>query len=109
MGVATVLLLATLAQTSPAGTNAQDRAKAQTLLDEGATLYARGDHTGALDRFNAAYAACPSSKIWFNIGQTYRVLGRPVEARDAYQHFLDEVPNASREDREDAQASLDGL
>jgi hypothetical protein len=109
MGMAAVLILATLAQTAAAGTNAQDRARAQTLLGEGATLYEHGDYMGALDRFNAAYAAYPSSKIWFNIGQAYRVLGRPVEARDAYRHFLDEVPNASRENREDAQASLEGL
>jgi hypothetical protein len=106
MGVVPILMLAILAQTSPSGTNAQDRARAQGLLAEGATLYGRGDYLGALNRFNAAYAAYPSSKIWFNIGQANKALGRPVEAHEAYQKFLREVPNASPEDKADAQTSL---
>jgi hypothetical protein len=109
MGVVPFLVLATLAQASGAGTNAQDRVKAQSLLGEGATLYGRGDYLGALEKFDAAYAAYPSSKILFNIGQTNRLLGRPLEAREAYQRFLDEVPNASREDRSDAQTWLERL
>jgi hypothetical protein len=109
MSVVPLLLLATLAQASSVGTNAQDRTKAQGFLAEGATLYEHGDYLGALDRFNAAYGAYPSSKIWFNIGQTNRVLGRPLEAREAYQKFLDEVPNASREDKADAQSWLEKL
>jgi len=62
MGVASILVLATLAQASTAGTNAQDRAKAQALLGEGVTLYERGNYFGALEKFNSAYAAYPSSK-----------------------------------------------
>ena len=109
MGVASILVLATLAQASTAGTNAQDRAKAQALLGEGATLYQRGNYFGALEKFNSAYAAYPSSKIFFNIGQANRLLGRPLQAREAYQRFLDEAPNASREDRADAQDWLGKL
>jgi hypothetical protein len=109
MTVVPIFMLALLAQAAPGGTNAQDRAKAQGLLVEGASLYSRGDYLGALDRFNAAYAAYPSAKMWFNIGQAYKVLGRPVEAHDAYQKFLAEAPNASPEDRADAQASLKQL
>jgi hypothetical protein len=109
MGVVPVLVLLTLAQASTTGTNAQDRTKAQGLLAEGAALYEHGDYLGALDRFNAAYGAYPSSKIWFNIGQANRLLGRPLEARDAYQRFLDEVPNAAPEDKTDAQAFLESL
>jgi hypothetical protein len=110
MGVVPVLILAaTLAQASTVGTNAQDRTKAQALLGEGATLYERGDYLGALDKFNGAYGAYPSSKILFNIGQTNRLLGRSLEAREAYQRFLDEATNASKEDRTDAQSWLDKL
>lgn len=106
MAVVPVLVLAVLAQAGQVGTNAQDRAKAQGLLAEGASLYGRGDYLGALDKFNAAYTAYPSAKIWFNIGQTYKVLGRPLAAHDAYQKFLDEASTASPEDRADAEASL---
>jgi hypothetical protein len=109
MSVAAILVLATLAQASTVGTNAQDRARAQTLLGEGATLYERGDYLGSLDKFNAAYAAYPSSKILFNIGQAYRLIGRALEARESYQRFLDEATNASREDRTDAQSWMDRL
>jgi hypothetical protein len=110
MGLFPVLLLATtLAQASTVGTNAQDKTKAQSLLGEGATLYERGDYYGALGKFNAAYDVYPSSKILFNIGQTKRLLGRPLDALEAYQRFLDEATNASKEERTDAQAWLDRL
>jgi len=109
MGLFPILILATLAQASTVGTNAQDRAKAQSLLGEGATLYERGDYYGALGKFNAAYDVYPSSKLLFNIGQTKRLLGRPLEALEAYQRFLDEATNASKEERTDAQSWLDRL
>jgi hypothetical protein len=109
MGIVPFLFLATLAQASTVGTNAQDRVQAQVLLGEGATLYEHGDYLGALDRFNSAYAAYPSSKILFNIGQANQLLGRLLDAREAYQKFLDEAPYATREDRTDAQAWLGKL
>jgi hypothetical protein len=109
MAVVPVLVLTVLVQAAQVGTNAEDRAKAQGLLAEGASLYGRGDYLGALDQFNAAYAAYPSAKIWFNIGQTNKVLGRSLEAHDAYQKFLDEATSASPEDRADAEASVKKL
>jgi hypothetical protein len=109
MGAVSILVLAILAQASTTGTNAQDRTRAQALLGEGATMYERGNYFGALEKFKSAYAAYPSSKIFFNIGQVQRLLGRPLEAREAYQRFLDEAPNASREDRADAQDWLGKL
>jgi hypothetical protein len=109
MGAVSILVLAILAQASTAGTNAQDRTRAQALLGEGATMYERGNYFGALEKFKNAYAAYPSSKIFFNIGQVQRLLGRPLEAREAYQRFLDEAPNAAREDRADAQDWLGKL
>jgi hypothetical protein len=109
MGVVPFLVLATLAQATSVGTNAQDRTKAQALLGEGAAFYERGNYLGALERFDSAYAAYPSSKILFNIGQTNRLLGRSLEAREAYQRFLDEATSASRDDRTDAQSWLENL
>jgi tetratricopeptide (TPR) repeat protein len=106
MGTASIVLLTLLAQAAPAALAPQDKAKAQELLADGATLYEKGDYTGALERFHAAYAAYSSPKIWFNIGQANRDLGRPVEALEAFQKFLDGVPDASPEDKADAQASV---
>jgi hypothetical protein len=80
------ILLAPLAEASPAPVP-QDKAKAKELLREGATLYEKGDCTSALEKFKAAYAAYASPKIWFNIGQANRDLGRPVEiARHGRRH-----------------------
>ena len=88
MGTSFVVLLAVLAQLSPPGTDPQSKAKAQDLLTEGSDLYEKGDYAGALEKFNAAYAAYPSPKLMFNIGQANRDLSRPVEALEAFEKFL---------------------
>jgi hypothetical protein len=105
MTTTTIVLLALLAQAAPAAP-LQDKAKAKALLGEGSSLYEKGDYTGALEKFHAAYAAYSSPKIWFNIGQANRDLGRPVDALEAFQKFLDGVPDAAPEDKADAQASV---
>ena len=64
--------------------DAQAKARAQGLLSEGTAAYGRGDYAAALDKFTAAYKIFPSPKLWFNIGQANRDLGRPVEAVEAF-------------------------
>ena len=66
----------------------QAKARAQGLLSEGTAAYGRGDYAAALDKFTAAYKIFPSPKLWFNIGQANRDLGRPVEAVEAFDRFL---------------------
>ena len=68
--------------------------RAQSLLNEGADLYDRGNFTEALGRFQSAYAAFPSPKLWFNIGQAERDLGRHVGAMQAFERFLSEAKDA---------------
>jgi hypothetical protein len=90
------ILAAVLAQAAvsrPPGTT-QEKAKAQALLTEGAELYDRGDLVEALGRFQSAYAAYPSPKLYFNIGQAQRDLGRQVEAMEAFEHFVAEAKDA---------------
>jgi len=106
MSMTSIILLALLAQTTPPSQSGQDKAKAKALLSEGASLYERGDYTGALEKFHAAYGAYSSAKIWFNIGQADRDLGRPLDALEAFQKFLDGASDALPEDREDAKASV---
>lgn len=69
-------------------TDAQAKARAQSLLSEGTAAYGRGDYAMALDKFTAAFRIFPSPKLWFNIGQANRDLGRPVEAAAAFDRFL---------------------
>ncbi len=106
MTMTSIILLVLLAQATPPGQPGQARAKAKGLLSEGASLYDKGDYTGALEKFHAAYATFSSAKIWFNIGQANRDLDRPLDAIEAFQKFLDGALDASAEDRADAQASV---
>ena len=101
-----IVLLAILAQHSSPTSDPQAKAQAQRLLTEGSGLYDKGDYADALEKFNAAYAAYPSPKLMFNIGQANRDLGRPVEALRAYERFLAGALDASPETTADARKSL---
>jgi hypothetical protein len=101
-----LVLLSLLAQLSPQRADPHAKIKAQTLLTEGSALYEKGDYAGALEKFNAAYAAYPSPKLMFNIGQADRDLSRPVEALEAFEKFLAGAPEASPETRADARKSV---
>jgi hypothetical protein len=70
------------------------KTQAQALLSEGTAAYGHGDYAAALDKFTAAYRIYPSPKLWFNIGQANRDLGRPVEAVAAFDRFLREAGDA---------------
>ena len=63
MCATSLVLLAILAQTSPLTADPQAKAQAQELLGQGTKLYAQGDVAGALEKFNAAYAAYASPKL----------------------------------------------
>lgn len=104
-----LVLLALLAQSSSPASNLQDKAKAKGLLSEGSALYKKGDYASALAKFEAAYAAYPSPKLWFNIGQANRDLGRPVEAVDAFEKFLTLAADASPDTNEAARSSVTEL
>jgi hypothetical protein len=101
-----LILLAILAQASPSTGDPQAKAQAQALLGQGTKLYQQGDVAGALEKFNAAYAAYPSPKLMFNIGQANRDLSRPVEAIEAFEKFLVGAADASPETIADARKSV---
>lgn len=94
-----LILVAILAQASPspAIVDPQDKAQAKALLSQGTKLYEQGDVAGALDKFLAAYAAFPSPKLMFNIGEANRDLHRPVEALEAFEKFMAGAPDAASE------------
>jgi hypothetical protein len=106
MALPSIVLLALLAQASTPAPDPQAKATAQSLLNEGSRLYGEGDYASALEKFSAAYAAYPSPKLMFNIGQTNRDLGRPVEALRAFEKFLVDALDASPETTADARKSL---
>ena len=106
MCATSLILLAILAQTSPLTADPQAKAQAQTLLGQGTKLYEQGDVTDALEKFQAAYAAYPSPKLMFNIGQCNRDLSRPVEAVEAFEKFLAGAADASPEMATDARKAV---
>jgi hypothetical protein len=101
-----LILLAFLAQASPPTGDPQAKAQAQALLGQGTKLYQQGDVADALEKFQAAYAAFPSPKLMFNIGQANRDLSRPVEALEAFEKFLVGAVDASPEMIADARKSV---
>jgi hypothetical protein len=49
-----------------------------------------GDLNLAALEFQRAYAASPHYSVLYNLGQTYMLLGRPAEAVDAFQRYLEQ-------------------
>ena len=84
----------------------ESKARAQVLLKDGAQHYERAEFADALENFEKAYAVFPSPKLLFNIGQASRELGRPVEAVDAFEKFLDQAGDAPEEMTTEAKRSL---
>ena len=76
------------------------------LLGQGTKLYEQGDVAGALEKFDAAYAAYASPKLMFNIGQCNRDLSRPVEALEAFEKFLESAADSSPDMIADARKSV---
>jgi tetratricopeptide (TPR) repeat protein len=83
-------LVTSLAGAARAGDDAQDRAHAHYEVGRG--LYKLGDYRGALREFAAGYELVHEPGFLLNIGQTYRKLGDPENARALYRKFLDEAP-----------------
>jgi len=93
LAVVVAALFGPLARAQGQGDGA--RARARALLQQGGQLYEGGDYTGALEKFQAAYEIVPSPKLFFNMGQAYRGLARPVEGIEAFERFLAEAKDAS--------------
>jgi hypothetical protein len=106
MHISSLVLLSLLAQTTPPVATPEAKAKAQSLLKDGAKLYERGALAAALEKFNEAYEAYPSPKLLFNIGQASRDLGRPAAAMTAFERFLAEATDAPPDMTAEAQRSM---
>jgi hypothetical protein len=109
MSAISLVLVTLLAQLPPPANDVVAKAEARNLLSEGSVCYEAGAYADALAKFNAAYAAFPSPKLLFNIGQANRALGRPVEALQAFESFLRDADDASAKGMEDARLYVDEL
>jgi tetratricopeptide (TPR) repeat protein len=86
----------------PARGRADARADARAKLVQGSELLKHGQFEEALARFQEAYRLVPSPKIQYNFGLAYRGLGRKADALEAFERFLGEAPDASKETRQNA-------
>lgn len=90
-----ILVLGLMAAPEGEGEAEEDVAARKTEagehLDRGNELLQSGQAAEALDAYRAAYDAYPSPKIYFNIAEAERELGRLVEAAENYQRVVDEV------------------
>jgi len=73
-------------------TQRKARNKAISLVKQGVGKLREGDYVAALELFSGAFKIYPSPKIQFNIGQTYKELGRYLDAIGAYEKFLRDAP-----------------
>ena len=85
---------------------AEARAEARRLLREGNKAFDRGDHAAALEKFELALQVFPSARIQYNIGQALRELGRPVEATEAFDTFLEDAERITSQERKETAVAL---
>ena len=109
MNLATLLIVALLAQTSPTNASPEAKVKAKAMLNEGSALYQSGDYAGALEKFKEAHFTYASPKIWFYIGQATRDLGRFDESMAAFEKFLIGASEASPGAITDAKKAIEEL
>jgi tetratricopeptide (TPR) repeat protein len=67
------------------------RSSGQAHLQRGLALYQKGQYRAAIAQFEAGYATLPRAAFLLDIAQSWRQLGRLVEARAYYLRFLAEV------------------
>ena len=72
-------------------------------------MYQSDDYAGALEKFKEALAVYASPKIWFNIGQANRDLGRFDDAMLAFGKFLTWARDVSPNAIADARKAMDEL
>jgi len=79
---------------------------AQEHLTRGNDLFTHDRYAPALEEFQAAFAAFPSPKLQFNLGQCERALGHDAAAVDHFQRFLDDAKDVSPALRAEAERYL---
>ncbi|HXI60036.1 MAG TPA: tetratricopeptide repeat protein [Polyangia bacterium] len=85
------------------------RRRAQAHLSRGNDLFTSDKFQEALVEFQAAYAAFPSPKLHFNMGQCQRALGHLQDALEEFRRFVDEARDVSPDLRREAERYISEL
>ena len=96
--LACLLTVALLGLASPPARADDIAAKRQAkkLLGEGDALFAKGSYDAALDSYQKAYDAFPSTKIYYPMAQAEEKLGKIVEAIEHYEKLIAETPDLNK-------------
>ncbi|MSP63533.1 MAG: PEGA domain-containing protein [Myxococcales bacterium] len=84
-----------LASTSARADAPEAEAEAQAHFESGQKLFTDGDYRAAVKQFLAAYQQKPHPDVLINIATSYERMYKPNEARDNYERFLRDAPQAS--------------
>jgi tetratricopeptide (TPR) repeat protein len=90
-----ILVVITLAISGPAiadNCSREAAERARLYYNDGAARYRLGDLTQAAELFKKSYEACQSSKLLYNIGQTYRLAKDNEKALFFYKQYLSAAP-----------------
>lgn len=92
VATAALLLIFAIAAAPPArASEASQKTKAARLIEEGNGLFDQKKYQEALERYQSAYEAYPSPKIYYSLATVCEELGRSVEALEYYEKFLEEA------------------
>ncbi len=79
--------------TTPAADPVRDE-KARQLFSAGVAAYSEGHYENALENYRLAFEMSDRPQLLFNIGIAAERLRRDQEALDAFNKYLERVPNA---------------
>jgi hypothetical protein len=107
-------VLVSLAAPSARAQSAADLAQARALYNEGMDLRDSGNASAALEKLKAANALARTPITALELGKTYELLGRLIEAREAYLAVARTAPQPgeterSRAARRDSARAADAL
>lgn len=80
--------------TEEAGESKDPKDLAKQAYKKGKEQYDKGDYEASLESFMAAYNYMPNPFVYISIAQSYDKLDKCQEARDYYQKYINEKPDA---------------
>jgi tetratricopeptide (TPR) repeat protein len=70
----------------------REKAAAKAHYEAATRLYDIHEYDAALKEYKAGYLTRPDPSFLYNIGQCYKRLGKPVQAREFFQEYLKKAP-----------------
>jgi tetratricopeptide (TPR) repeat protein len=106
--VGLVVVLCWIASASIARADADPKAAARDQFQRGVAAFDERRFAEAAEHFEAAYRLSPAYVVLYNIGQVQVILGRSVEAVDAFDKYLKQgASSVSPERRQEVQAEIE--